>query len=218
MAELTELRSTTLADGVEDSLLDYIRRSRLEPGDLLPKEEELSRKLNVSRHIVREGVSRLKTLGLIESRKRTGMILARPNVFAGVSKLAGARLFSSEECRQMMGIRVVMELGMAEFIYGRKTPGLLAELRNYASTRHCCRDMQEEIDFHTRLFAIGGNAMANQFQQTLTAAFQRYEVRPVRGKTPRTPTHRDICDTLENGTAEEFRQVMRNHFSPYIDW
>ena len=121
MAELTELRSTTLADGVEDSLLDYIRRSRLEPGDLLPKEEELSRKLNVSRHIVREGVSRLKTLGLIESRKHKGMILTRPNVFAGVSKLAEARLFSENECREFMQMRAYMELGMTESIFRKKT-------------------------------------------------------------------------------------------------
>ena len=217
MIELTELRSTTLADGVEDSLLDYIRRSRLEPGDPLPKEEELSQQLNVSRHIVREGISRLKTLGLIESRKRKGMILTRPNAFAGVSKLAEAKLFTGKECRQMMGIRVVMELGMAEFIYDRKTPVLLAELRKYAGTKHYCRNLQEEIDFHTRLFAIGGNTMANQFQQTLTAAF-RQSIRPIsRGDTP-TPTHEEICDALENGTKGQFRKILRAHFAPYIDW
>jgi len=218
MIELPELKPSTLADEVETSLLEYIQLSGLTPGDPLPKEELLADRLKVSRHIVREGISRLKALGLIESRKRRGMTLVRPNAFAPVSKLAEAKLFSDSDCRQMMGIRVVMELGMAEFIYDRKTPALLAELRKYASTRQYCRDMQEEIDFHTRLFAIGGNAMASQFQQTLTAAFQRHEDRPPRGRMPRTPTHLDICDTLENGTTEEFRQVMRKHFSPYIDW
>ncbi len=217
MVELAELKSTTLADGVEDSLLDYIRRSRLEPGDPLPKEEELSQRLNVSRHIVREGISRLKTLGLIESRKRKGMILTRPNAFAGVSKLAEARLFTGAECRQMMGIRVVMELGMAEFIYDRKTPTLLAELRKYAGTKLYCRNLQEEIDFHTRLFAIGGNEMANQFQQTLTAAFRQSDKSRFRPNAP-TPTHKEICDTLENGTKEQFRKILRAHFTPYIDW
>ena len=218
MIDLPELKPSTLADEVETSLLEYIQQSGLTPGDPLPKEELLADSLQVSRHIVREGISRLKALGLIESRKRRGMTLVRPNAFAPVSKLAEAKLFTGEECRQMMGIRVIMELGMAEFIYARKTPALLAELRQYASTRHYCRTMQEEIEFHTRLFAIGGNAMANQFQQTLTTAFQQKTDRKPRGKTPRTPTHRDICDALENGTADEFRQVMRKHFSPYIDW
>ena len=84
MIELTEIRSATLADEVEESLLNYIKRSGLTPGDILPKEEVLSEQLKVSRHIVREGISRLKTLGLVESRKRKGLILTRPNAFAGV--------------------------------------------------------------------------------------------------------------------------------------
>ena len=218
MIDLPELKPSTLADEVETSLLEYIQQSGLTPGDPLPKEELLADSLKVSRHIVREGISRLKALGLIESRKRRGMTLVRPNAFAPVSKLAEAKLFSDSDCRQMMGIRVVMELGMAEFIYARKTPGQLAELRTYAGNKQYCRDMREEIEFHTRLFAIGGNAMANQFQHTLTTAFQQKIDRRPTGKQPWTPTHRDICDTLENGTAEEFRQVMRKHFSPYIDW
>ncbi|MBQ9337321.1 MAG: FadR family transcriptional regulator [Lentisphaeria bacterium] len=218
MAELTELRSTTLADGVETSLLDYIRRSRLEPGDPLPKEEQLAEQLKVSRHIVREGVSRLKTLGLVESRKRKGMILTRPNAFAGVSKLAEAHIFSDTECRQMMGIRVIMELGMADFIFDRKTPALLAELRQYAGDRQVCRDLQEEIDFHSRLFALGGNAMASQFQRILTIAFQQHVPRRSSGKRRPTPTHRELCDTLENGTAEEFRQLLRRHLETYVGW
>ena len=113
MVELTDLSSATQADGVETSLLDYIRRSGLAPGDLLPKEAELAEQLKVSRHIVREGISRLKTLGLVESRKRKGMILMRPNVFTGVSKLAEAKLFSESECKDFIQMRVFMELGMA---------------------------------------------------------------------------------------------------------
>ena len=71
MAEISEPRASTLADGVEESLLEYIRSSGLTAGDALPKEEELAARMRVSRHIVREGISRLKTLGMVESRRRT---------------------------------------------------------------------------------------------------------------------------------------------------
>ena len=217
MTELSELHSVTLADGVEDSLLRYIRRSKLEAGDALPKEEELAARLSVSRHIVREGLSRLKTLGLIESRKRRGMTLARPNAFAGVSKLAEARLFSDGERREMMGLRVVMELGMAEFICRRKTPALVAELRKYAGREQSSQDIPLEIAFHTRLFAIGGNTMANQFQEILVTAFQTHR-RGGSSGVLKTPSHREICDVLESGTAEEFYRVLRAHFEPYTNW
>lgn len=216
MTGLTEIRPTTLADGVADSLLRYIRSSGLAAGDALPK-EELAAQLNVSRHIVREGLSRLKTLGLIDTRKRRGMTLARPNVFAGVSQLAAARLFSDGECREMMGLRVVMELGMAEFVFRRKTPELVAELRQYAGEVRSVRDIPLEIAFHTRLFSIGGNAMANQFQRILVTAFQSHRPED-RSPERKTPSHREICDALERGPEEEFHRVLRAHFEPYTNW
>ena len=214
MVELTELRSTTLADGVETSLLEYIRRSGLNPGDLLPKEEELAEQLKVSRHIVREGVSRLKTLGLIESRKRKGMILTRPNVFAGVSKLAEAKLFSDAECREFMQIRVYMELGMAESIFRNKTPENLKELRALAGRRGKHPTMEEEIAFHSKLVSIGGNAMGGEFLKILTSAFTYAFQRGI-GKYI-TPFHADLCDALEGNSWEEFYQTMKAHFVSYM--
>ena len=75
---LGEIKTITLADGVENRLLAYIRQAQIVPGDLLPGEEQLADDLNVSRHIVREGISRLKALGLVESRKKRGIVLKRP--------------------------------------------------------------------------------------------------------------------------------------------
>ena len=214
MVELAELRSTTLADGVEDSLLAYIRRSNLTPGDLLPKEEELAEQLKVSRHIVREGVSRLKTLGLVESRKHKGMILTRPNVFAGVSKLAEARLFSENECREFMQIRVYMELGMAESIFRKKTPENLKELRALAGKRGKHPTMEEELAFHSKLVSIGGNTMGGEFLKILTTAFT-YIFERGREKNI-TPFHLDLCDALEGDSWEMFYQTMKAHFKAYI--
>ena len=214
MVKLAELRSTTLADGVEDSLLAYIRRSDLAPGDLLPKEEELAEQLKVSRHIVREGVSRLKSLGLVESRKRKGMILTRPNVFAGVSKLAEAKLFSDAECREFMQIRVYMELGMAETIFRRKTPEGLKELRALAGKRGQQPTMEEEIAFHSKLVSIGGNAVGGEFLKILTSAFT-YVFQTGIGRSI-TPFHADLCDALEGDSWEDFLQTLKAHFEPYL--
>ena len=215
MVELTELRSTTLADSVEDSLLDYIRRSRLEPGDALPKEEELSQRLNVSRHIVREGISRLKTLGLIESRKRKGMILTRPNAFAGVSKLAEAKLFSEAKCREFIQIRVYMELGMAESIFKRKTEKDIRELRALAGTKGIHPTMEEEIAFHQKLISIAGNSTGEEFLKILTSAFMCIFENEREKKA--TPFHIDLCDALAGESWEDFYRTMKAHFEPYMD-
>lgn len=212
---LTELKSSTLADGVEDSLLSYIRQSSLEPGDMLPKEEELAQQLNVSRHIVREGVSRLKMLGLIESRKHKGMILTRPNAFVGVSKLAEARLFSEEECREFMQIRVYMELGMAESIFHMKTKRDIRELRELAGIRGVDPTREEEIAFHQKLVSIVGNGTGSNFQRILNTAFSHVKFGRHSGQNI-TPFHIDLCDALAGDSWQAFYEVMKAHFKPYM--
>lgn len=206
----------TLADSVEHSILQYVRREKLMPGDSLPKEEEIAAQLNVSRHIVREGISGLKTLGVIESRKRRGMILReKVNAFEGVRKLASARLFSKEECRQFMQIRVIMEMGMVSYIWKNRTSEKIAELRVLAEKKDI-QHFQNEIDFHSKLFSMGGNDIANQFQDILISAFDPHYHQPSRNIDGDTAEHLQICNVLEYGTEDEFRKLMERHFETYL--
>lgn len=214
---LGELRSQTLADGVEDALLSYISRKQLILGESLPGEDELAQRLQVSRHIVREGLSRLKSLGLIESRRRRGMVIARPNAFAGLQKLAGANLFSLAETHEFMELRVALELGMVDFIFVRKSASDIEALRALAGPRQSFQEIDLEVDFHNRLFAITRNSMASQFRNILRSAFAPFAQRRRQPDTEtRTPTHQELCDALEQGSAEAFRELLREHFRPYL--
>ena len=117
--------TTTLADSVEKSLIRFIRRRTMQPGDLLPKEEEIAHELNISRLSVREGIGRLKALGLVEPRKRRGTVLRKPDPFLSFSKIASTNLFSNEDRQNFIEMRMALELGMCELIYLRKTPAQL---------------------------------------------------------------------------------------------
>lgn len=215
---LQALKSKTLADDVAQNLLGYIRRHDLAPGSLLPKEEELAAQLNVSRHIVREGISRLKAYGLVESRKCRGMIVTRPNAFAGVHKLAQAEVFSEAEWKEFLNLRIVMEIGMADFVHAKATPADIAELRRLAGPPTLVHPVAEEVAFHSKLFSIGGNVMANQFMEALEGSF-KYQI-DVAERDPRQGkmTHLDLCDALESGTKEEFTAILKEHFKPHLDW
>lgn len=213
-----ELKTSTLADGVENSLLAYMQKANLSPGDLLPKEEELAVHLNVSRHIVREGVSRLKALGLVESRKKRGMVMKRPFAFTGLQKLAEANLFGIQDQKEFMELRVVIELGMCDFVFLRKTPEKLANLRKVAGLPNSSvQQYSTEIGFHTCLMEIGGNQIASQFRTILARVFKPlYDKNNAKTKMLKTPTHHEICDILEGGSSQEFHAVLRQHFEPYL--
>ena len=215
---LVALQSTTLADKVESMLLAYIRRHNLSPGDSLPKEEELAARLQVSRQIIREGISRLKALDLVESRKKRGMVIKPPCMLAGVNKLADADLFSARDWRELMEMRIALELGMCDMIHSRKTATGLAALRLAVGIPDSSvQRLEKEIEFHVKLMEISGNRVVSQFRKILIQSFKPiYPKELLPGHSGSTPTHSEICDTLEQGSCEAFYVIMRKHFQPYL--
>ena len=207
----SELTPMTLAECVENRLLNFMCERQLKAGDILPREEELAAHLNVSRHIVREGISRLKALDLVESRKRKGLVVKTPHVFSGLKKIVDVNIFTAEDRRELNEIRLAMEIGLCDFIYMRKTPEKINELRKYTD---CIGDFrytgQQEVEFHSCLAGFAGNRQVCQLRDLLVKIFaDKYSVKNPASKPS---THLEICDTLEHGTIEEFRQVMRQHF------
>lgn len=73
----------TLVDQVEDRLLNYFKENNLQIGDPIPNEMDLAASLGVARNVLREALSRLKMIGMIESRPRRGMVLREPSLLGG---------------------------------------------------------------------------------------------------------------------------------------
>jgi DNA-binding FadR family transcriptional regulator len=82
-----QLEQISLADRVEEQLLESIHEGRFAPGSPLPGEVELAEQMQVSRNVVREAVSRLRMLGLVKSRKRKGSVVSRPDVFLTLRRI-----------------------------------------------------------------------------------------------------------------------------------
>src|SRR5437867_6468012 len=85
MVETTEFEleplapSGTLADRVTQILLQKIESGEFSPGDRLPTEQVMVQRLGVSRTVIREAVSRLKSEGLVETRQGSGAFVRERN-------------------------------------------------------------------------------------------------------------------------------------------
>src|SRR3546814_16079457 len=78
--DLGRIHTSTMADVIELRIREYLKKKSFKPGDALPKEIELAEALGVSRNVVREALSRLRMLGLIETKRKRGMILTNPDI------------------------------------------------------------------------------------------------------------------------------------------
>ena len=208
----------TLADDAVQQIFGYIRRHRLAPGDALPREDELSDMLSISRPTLREALSRLGAVGIVTSRKHHGRIISKPDIFTSARQIASAQLFNQVEQKQFMELRVALELGMADYIYQRRTPEGIARLRRLAGVPDTSKQtFKTEVSFHTALVEMSGNVIALQFKGLITHAFEPIYRLKLHDAPPAKVTHYDICDALEHGTVDDFTAAMRQHFVHMIN-
>ncbi|KAF1042349.1 MAG: HTH-type transcriptional regulator LutR [Herbaspirillum frisingense] len=69
----------TLADRVTSALAQQIRKGEFAPEERLPSEMELTERFAVSRTVIREAISRLKSEGLVGSRRGSGTVVLGAN-------------------------------------------------------------------------------------------------------------------------------------------
>ncbi len=216
---LNPISSITMTDQAEERLREYFVNKGFKIGDTLPKESELAEALGVSRSVIREALSRLRMLGMIDVRKRRGTILTEPDVLSGMSRILEPRLLSKETLKRLFEVRLMLEMGLGEFLYGRIADKHFQRLEDILKEEGAAESKAElvalDIKFHSTLYEITGNPVIIRFQHMLQPIFQyildyRAEIHKP-GKPPKV-THRNLVDILKNGEASTFREAMRKHF------
>lgn len=217
--DLAPINSSTMADVVEVRLREFLKKKSFKPGDALPKELELAEALDVSRNVLREALSRLRMLGMVETKKKRGMILARPDILGTFERVLDPLIIDKETLQDIFELRLVLEMGLADLLYIRKTDKDIAELENIAK-KEVNHDnsfrIKNEIAFHGKLYEMSGNNTLKRFQIMLLPIFDyvvTLEKKPTRGRV----NHMDLVQILKTGSKDDFKKGMEAHLQPHFD-
>lgn len=221
---LKAVDTASLVDKVEESLVELLQQRKLKVGDSIPKELELAEALGVSRTVIREALLRLRMMGLIESKKKKGAVITSPDLFGIMSKSMNPHILDQETLKEMFEIRLVLEIGMADFLFQRIKKEDLEELREIVSkeppvTDYHLFNIDHEIAFHGKLYEITGNEAMKKFQKLLLPIFDYVHNSGLLKKQPllrKYVSHKGLVDILENGSPELFRNAMRNHLENHF--
>lgn len=223
-------QTNTLVDKVETSILEYIKSKRLVPGDTLPNEMLLSAELGISRNVLREALSRLKMLGIVQSRTKTGIVIQEPSMLSSFEKVIEPYLLSEKAIIDMMGMRVVLEIGLADFLFLNLTDEHIAKLEGIVRKQEAIKyqlTVEQETEFHACIYEISGNNFIIQFQKIIHPVFQfaktNYEsyFAPVNErllKEGKIVTHQDLFTCIKNRDMESYRNAIKIHLSPYMEF
>ena len=161
-------QTVTLVDQVEDKFLNYIKEKNLHAGDSIPNELELASALGVARSVLREALSRLKMMGMIETRTRRGMILTEPTILGGMKRVIDPRILSDDSIFDILGFRIALEIGICSDIFRNITPEDITELEEIVKIGTVVGNNEyapvSEYTFHAKLYEITGNKTISEFQ------------------------------------------------------
>lgn len=223
-SEMKSIDTSSLVDKVEDSLVELLRERKLSVGDVIPKEIELAEALGVSRTVIREALTRLRMMGLIESKKKKGSVITSPDLFGMMSKSMNPFILDQETLKEIFEIRLVLEIGMADLLFHRITKEDIQELKNIVAneppaTQYHLFNIDHEVAFHGKLYEITNNQTLKKFQKMLLPVFDFVHHSGLLKKQALLKTfvsHTELIDILENGDPEKFRNGMRNHLENHF--
>ena len=193
-------------------------------GDSIPNEIELSSALGVARSVLREALSRLKMMGMIESRTRRGMILTEPFILGGMKRVVDPRIMSQGSLLDLLGFRVALEIGISSDIFHNITEQDIIELEEIVNAGIALGNNEyanlSEYTFHSKLYEI----TIVQFQSIIhpvmnfvkTNLRDRVEAINIElEKKGKIVTHTNLLDFIKNKDEVGYRNAIEQHFYVY---
>jgi DNA-binding FadR family transcriptional regulator len=164
---LSPIRHRQRYEHVADRIAADIRAGRLTPGERLPAERELARRLEVGRASVREAIAALQVAGMLETRPGSGSFVA-----AGAAERVRETHDASPS--DLLEARAMLEPAVARLAARRSLPDeetealidameLAAERRDLAGWNDCDRL------FHRQIAAMTGNAVLTGLAEHVAA-------------------------------------------------
>ena len=211
------------------SLQEMVAQSGLGPGEPFAVEADLEKKLNVSRVVLREAVSRLRALGILQSRQGVGLIVSKPDPVMLFEQAIAGYALDSVDIAQLAELRYCIEIGAVELAVTRAVEGQLARLTELAEELAECHAGRSsgrvindvELDFHSTMLQATHSPMVMRMHRVLAVFFVRSvketDLYPVDETTERSAwEHRVIAEAFRQRSVERARALLAGHLSALL--
>jgi GntR family transcriptional repressor for pyruvate dehydrogenase complex len=208
---------------IADQMAERIRAGEYAEGDPLPPERELAAQFGVSRLTLREALTALQLVGLVETRAGLGSFIGQRKAIDVRSQIWS--LAPSESVGEVLEVRQVIEPAAAYLAAGRLTPQAKERLSELLEQmRHAENDFRKfgdlDLRFHTEVAEASGNRVMARTIRALLAYAHHGLFRAVRVKAyAQHPTlaksylrhHRATFAALAGGDRIAARRAMEAH-------
>jgi GntR family transcriptional regulator, transcriptional repressor for pyruvate dehydrogenase complex len=210
--------------GVVQAILNLIQEQDLKPGDRLPAIRELAASLEVPPTLVRDGLLRAQTMGLVRIVPRGGAFVQSlnyaPLVDALVQTLQPALMQEDHNLLHLIEARNLIEVELVGKAAERRRLEDLLPVRNaleaMVRTDHLVDYVAHDVRFHYEIGRLAGNTVLSTFHQALLGLLRTFLTQQI-WNTERqdltTRAHTAVYEALVAGDADRARTAMLTHLS-----
>lgn len=201
---------------------ELIREGSLAPGDRLLPERQLAETLNVSRNCVREALSVLEMMGLLEVSPGEGVCIKKASIDSIIEPLATVLWKDIEGMNYLFEVRQIVEVNAVQLATKRADEVDLYRVREAAL--QVARDIQAGIppnesdtNFHLYLVAASKNPILSELAYMLSALMRARSYGPFRQEklvqlsSDFAMQHLKIYEALKERNAELAGALMLEH-------
>ena len=204
---------------VVEHVRSLISRGEVRPGDRLPPERELARKLKISRSSLRSGIGFLSAMGVLKSRHGAGTFVSSGPPALDSSSLSVLGALHGFLPWQMFEARIVLESSIAALAAERATDEHIAELAEevaemYASLTDPQEYLIHDVRFHRTIARAAGNPILGALMETITANLYEYRSKTVvnaQDLKQSAEMHREIYRAIRSHNPAQARGTMEQH-------
>jgi GntR family transcriptional repressor for pyruvate dehydrogenase complex len=223
---LQPVSKQSLSDRLANRIREMIQQADYERGDRLPSIMEMARSFGVGHPTVREALTKLEAVGVVEIRHGSGVYVSRSD--DGVLLLASpgyAPVVTRKLLQDLIKSRMPLEMQSVAEAVEHITARHLKDMHRLLTTagKHLADDgvlHKVNMDFHRQIAVSSGNTVLLQLLDVLRELFQREQlmILDIFGSRERDHQgHLAILDALERRNKTLAVDRMRRHLEGVLD-
>lgn len=212
---------------IVEGILNSIHENKIEYGDKLYSEPELTKMLNVSRPTLREALRVLEFLGIVTVSPRKGIRINKPDMTDSYMPLIYMLMFEKTTELELFELRRAIQIAMAEAAARNRSEEELHVLEEIIKNHkeHINEDYEIfarlDYDFHQQVVKCSGNDMCFKLMETLNILMKKQMVEtiynlPVEDRKLTVNLHERVYESIRDQKPEQARENMQEHMErPY---
>lgn len=219
----TPIKNTKVYEQVIEQIKRMIMDGTLKKGDKLPTERDLAVQLQVSRASVREALTALDVIGLVESRQGAGNYIRENfenNLFEPMSMMF---MLEKGTPTEILEFRQVLEVEAAVLAALRIDDEEVVVIGDIINRMKTCTDKDQDVvldkEFHFTIAKASKNLLIINILQVLSQLIDEF-IKDSRkkilmaedNKAKITVQHERLYRALKNRDKDEAKSAMEDHF------